>query len=182
MAPTLTEPMILETIKSELYSRGDVIVFKGENQDKTVVHRIVRVSSTGYITRGDNNLRDDKPVAHPDVLGKAIMAFRGEKCYPIRNGIWGSRRHKYLQLRKKVMGRLSRFLSMPYHFISDSGFFKILLPKNLKPKVILYQDKPGHLYLGNILIGRYDARRKKWVIFRPWKIFIDQAKLPDEVR
>jgi signal peptidase I len=177
MNPTLLEPMILETITADCYYRGDVVVFH-DRKKKTIVHRIVKLTETGYITRGDNNLTDDEPIDYHDILGKVVAAFRGKKRYTISSNKHGYLLHRYLQIRKTLLHYSIKILSSCYHLLSGSGIFVNLLPKKYKPQIIQYQNQQTHLVIGKILIGRYDVRRHHWVIFRPWRIFIDERKLP----
>lgn len=57
-------------------SIGDIIVFR--SGDKWVVHRVVSITSEGYITKGDNNVATDQqskgipPVKREQIAGKVI--------------------------------------------------------------------------------------------------------------
>ena len=177
MAPTLFEPMILETEPSDSYQLGDVVIFIDRDR-KTIVHRIIKVNRSGYTTRGDNNLTDDEPIVKQDILGKVVAAYRGKKHYRVSGGKYGHLLHRYLRIRKMFLGYFIKSLSFCYHLLSGSGFFIKLLPQKYKPKIIQYQNGHAHLYLGKILAGRYDVRWRRWVIFRPWRIFVDEKSLP----
>ena len=176
MIPTLSEPMILETSRAEYYSQGDVVVFNDKNSN-TIVHRIVKLTKSGFITRGDNNLNDDEPIPLQDILGKVVAANRGEKQYRVSEGKSGYRVHRYLQVRKKIMRYPLRLLSFWYQLLSRTDFFAKLLPRKYKPKIIQYQNSQAQVYIGKILAGRYDVRRQHWIISRPWRIFIDEKNL-----
>lgn len=178
MNPTLFEPMILETTRPDRYCPGDVVVFNDRNKNKTTVHRIVKFTPTGFITRGDNNLSDDQPINQQDILGKVVAAYRGEKRFRVRDGKYGYRIHCYLQIRKRVLPGLIKMFSFWYHLLSGSGIFINFLPKKFKLRIIEYHNRQAHLYIGNILVGRYDVRRHHWIIFRPWRIFVDEKTLP----
>ena len=177
MNPTLFEPMILETNRVDHYFSGDVVVFNDSNK-RIIVHRIVKLTQTGFITRGDNNLTDDEPIIQPDILGKVAAAYRGEKRYRVGDGKYGCMLHRYLQIRKILFHYLIKIFTFWYHLLSGSKVFINLLPKKYKPQIIQYQNRQAHLYIGKIFIGRYDARRCHWVIFRPWRIFVDEKTLP----
>ena len=182
MYPTLSEPMILETSTAEHYRQGDVVVFTKKNCN-TIVHRIVRLTNSGFITRGDNNLKDDEPIVQQDILGKVVAAYRGEKQYRVSEGSYGYRLHCYLQIRKNILRYPLRSLSFCYQILSRTDFFKKLLPRKYKPKIIQYQNSQAQVYIGKILAGRYDVRRQHWIISRPWRIFINEKRLskPKEV-
>jgi signal peptidase I len=176
MKPTLSEPMILETFRSEKYNQGDVVVFKDQSM-KTIVHRIVKLTESGFITRGDNNLTDDAPIVQQDILGKVIAAYRGDKQYRVKNGKSGFRAHRYLQVRKSTLRYPLRLLAVFYHLLSGSGFFGYFLPSKYKPRIVQYQNNQAQLYLGKLLVGKYDVRLQRWMISTPWRIFINEKSL-----
>lgn len=178
MLPLLSEPMILETIQPAHYRRGDIVVFGGENGDRSTVHRIVRVTTEGYITRGDNCLVDDRPINRKDILGKVVFAYRGEKRFRVLNGHRGYLLHCTLQFRKKRMSPVFRILSYPYNLISRSQLVVRLLPEKYKPRIIQYGNGQAHLFIGTTLIGRYHRPAGHWIIFRPWRILVDEKALP----
>ena len=177
MIPTLSEPMILETSRAEQYSQGDVVVFTDRNRN-TIVHRIVKITESGFITRGDNNFADDEPIVQQDILGKVVAAYRGDKCYRVSEGKNGYKVHLYLQIRKNILRYPLRLLSLGYHLLSRTDFFTKLLPRKYKPKIIQYQNSQAQVYIGKILAGRYDVRRQHWIISRPWRIFVNEKSLP----
>ena len=177
MNPTLSEPMILETILSDRYYLGDVVVFN-DRKKKTIVHRIVKLTETGYITRGDNNLTDDEPIGYHDILGKVVASFRGEKRYNVSGNNYGYLLHCYLQIRKRLLLHFIKIFTFCYHLLFGLRILTHLLPQKYKPQIIQYQNEQAHLVIGKILIGRYDVRHHHWIIFRPWRIFIDERKLP----
>lgn len=60
-------------VKNEAPKIGDIVIyFRG---GITIVHRVVEITDTGYITKGDNNLGQDPPVAKNQVGGKVIGGF-----------------------------------------------------------------------------------------------------------
>jgi signal peptidase I len=177
MIPTLSEPMILETSRAEYYSQGDVVVFNDKNSN-TIVHRIVKLTKSGFITRGDNNLTDDEPIVQQDILGKVVAAYRGQKQYRVSEGKNGYRVHRYLQVRKNILRYPQKILSFVYRILSGTDFFAKLLPGKYKPNIIQYQNGQSQVYIGKILAGRYDVRRQHWIILRPWRIFINEKSLP----
>ena len=178
MNPTLFEPMILEITRPDRYCPGDVVVFSDRNKTRTTVHRIVKCTPSGFITRGDNNLTEDQPIIQEDILGKVVAAYRGEKRFKIRNGKYGYREHRYLQTRKRLFPYFIKMFTFWYHLLSGSGICIHLLPKKFKPRIIQYQNRQAHLFIGSLMVGRYDVHRRHWIIFRPWRIFIDEKTLP----
>ena len=177
MYPTLVEPMILETEPADCCNIGDVAVFLDRNK-KTIVHRIVKCNESGFTTRGDNNLTDDESIVREDILGKVVAACRGEQRYRVSGGKYGYVLHRFLQIRKIFLSYFIKLLSFWYHLLSRSGLFIKILPQKYKPNIIQYHNGQAHLYIGKIFAGRFDLRLGRWIIFRPWRIFIDEKSLP----
>lgn len=53
---------------------GDILIYRRFGLDFTVVHRLVEIGGDFYITKGDNNLAADPPVAKQHVVGKFVFA------------------------------------------------------------------------------------------------------------
>lgn len=66
--------------KFESYELGDIIVFEvsNDNVDILVVHRIIQVTSDGYITKGDNRSDSDFVefgyIKESDIYGKVVKS------------------------------------------------------------------------------------------------------------
>ena len=58
---------------------GDVVAFESSSSGKLVVHRIVRVSSDGYIIKGDNSPESDAGVPGSRILGRVARVERRGK-------------------------------------------------------------------------------------------------------
>jgi hypothetical protein len=92
MNPTLDSSDLLEVrpYRQKHPCRGDVIIFQPEGFDQPVVHRIVKLSGSGIITRGDNGTADDPWQLRPDeVFGQVIAASRRNKRRRIAGGASG---------------------------------------------------------------------------------------------
>jgi len=67
---------------------GDVVVF--EMPDGYAVHRVVAIRQAGLLTRGDNNLTDDRfPVAPERLVGRVELRDEGTRIRAVRGGWWG---------------------------------------------------------------------------------------------
>lgn len=53
---------------------GDVIIYDRPGQGYTIVHRLVSTTNGEYITKGDNNLAADSPIAKNQIRGKVVAA------------------------------------------------------------------------------------------------------------
>lgn len=59
---------------ADRYSVGDVVAYRSETLDTTVMHRIVSADADGFVTRGDNNdwLDQDRPT-EDEILGRLFV-------------------------------------------------------------------------------------------------------------
>ncbi|GJQ08588.1 hypothetical protein GpartN1_g379.t1 [Galdieria partita] len=74
--------------RTEQLRCGDIVVYKVQNREIPIVHRIIEVHDDGkdplYLTKGDNNFFDDRSLYSPntfflrrgDVVGKSIFIIR----------------------------------------------------------------------------------------------------------
>jgi hypothetical protein len=184
MNPTLVEPELLEIAPYDgtPACAGDVIFFVHGNISTPVVHRVVRVTQAGLVTRGDNSAQDDDGVCPPaEVRGRVVAAWRGQQRRVIRGGrpgrLWAwSLRGRHLLL---VLG--VRLLSRPYHAIARAGLLRPLVPPALRPRVLVFQSsgiEQYRLVVGRYVVGAYDATRRAWRVQPPFLLFIDETALP----
>lgn len=75
MTPTIESGTLIVAQPEEKYFLGDIIAFV--NEDKiNVVHRIVEETEEGFVTKGDNNRRNDPSfVTYDDILGRATFVL-----------------------------------------------------------------------------------------------------------
>jgi len=66
---------------------GDVVAFELPSSGKLVVHRIVRVSSDGYIIKGDNSPESDTDVPGSRILGRVARVERRGQRVRLGSGI-----------------------------------------------------------------------------------------------
>ena len=62
---------ILHIQKSDVYTRGDIILYK-TNDGRYILHRIIKIKKDTLITAGDYNYFLDKPIGRSMVLGILI--------------------------------------------------------------------------------------------------------------
>ena len=62
---------ILHIVKSSSFKRGDIILYKSNNEHY-VLHRILRIKKNTFICAGDYNYFKDQPITYNQVLGKLI--------------------------------------------------------------------------------------------------------------
>jgi signal peptidase I len=166
-------------------SIGDVIAFNGKKGNRAIIvtHRIVAKGRNFYLTRGDNNRYVDAGrVTGDEIIGIVLYAKRGKKLIRVRGGRYGSLYAKAMHVRSGVKTIASSIFVYPYHCLSRSGLFRRLLPPVLKRRVIHLKRPNGtesQLLLGGLIIGKRKAGDSGWTIFPPYKLFIDEASLPD---
>lgn len=51
---------------------GDVIIYN--RNGISIVHRVVVIEKNFYVTKGDNNIAEDKPIAQKEIQGKVVFA------------------------------------------------------------------------------------------------------------
>jgi hypothetical protein len=184
MNPTLHESDLLEIVlyDDRAVRTGDVIVIALPDEDRLIVHRVVRVKSKGVCTQGDNNASEDGWYLEPDrVIGQVVAAWRGRR----RRGIAGGRKGRVWALAVRgrlVLGRMaSALLRTIYHKLARSGVVRRFAPAFLKPRLVVFQageQQRLRLLLGRRIVGEFKPLWKKWHFRRPFRLLVDEAALP----
>lgn len=188
MNPTLMEPELMEVcpVLADKIRTGDVIFFQHpQNRTKYLVHRVVAASNGVFRTRGDNNRHTDTfSVTADQIIGVVIASWRGERRRIINGGGAGRLTSWVLvgRIYAFLIGR--RLLVKPYHLLSRicSPLAQRMLRDKLQPRIIHYPAQAHwrcQLFIGNKLIGGFNAETGKWEIRRPYRLFVDIRKLPN---
>jgi signal peptidase I len=184
MSPILQEPEILEIMPfgNRPLQAGDVVFFRSPGAHQMVVHRIVRLTPKGIFTRGDNNRGNDAFVLQPgDIQGRVVAAWQGQKKRAIAGGRLGWLIGRWLPWKRFLDRGLSDLLHSFYHALARRELLVALLPKGLRPRIVVFQNKGTNrpcLLLGRHIIGRYDDRRQQWQINRPFRLIVNEKELP----
>jgi signal peptidase I len=183
MNPTMCELDLLEieTYGSRPVEPGDVILFLTPDEGLPVVHRVMVVTPNSIRTRGDNSSSDDPWLLSRDqISGRVVAAWRGKKRRSIAGGrvgwLHGRATHHLRTLDRGVSRRLHPF----YQSRGLSGFLRRLLPSRFSPRVVLFPAKSERqvkVLIGNRVVGRYDSTRQRWIIRRPFRLFMDEKTL-----
>lgn len=72
MEPVLHRGDLLFVVKSTDLKSGDIVVYRRNQYDITIVHRIIEIRGDTYIIKGDNNPAADPPVQREMMLGKVV--------------------------------------------------------------------------------------------------------------
>ena len=87
-----------------------------------------------------------------------------------------------LSVMRAVDATVSFLLRPGYHRLARAGIFKRWLPKQIEIRVISVNQPEGtelHLRLGRRVIGRWLPGHNGWQIRRPFRLFVDEAALPE---
>ena len=161
---------------------GDVVVFQAPEGKRHVTHRVVSLDARGVRTRGDNNNNTDSWVLQTEeIKGRVDFALRGAKRVPIHGGRRGMMYASALRSIKRANLTISRILHPAYHRLSESGIFRRTIPHGTKPRVFCFMRPNGvemQLLMGRWIIGRRRPA-EQWQGRRPFRLFVDEASLPD---
>ena len=184
MNPTLSDGDLLEVVPYAERSirRGDVIYFQ-RHGERAVVHRVCAVTPQGIKTRGDNNAAEDPyTVQRAEIIGQVVAAQRGPQKRKISGGFFGQFAMRTNQVRRALFSIGARMLSGLYQRLADKGTLRCLPPSKLQPRVVAFQTSRYQdlykLMANGREIGRYDDLNEIWRIQPPFRLFVDEARLP----
>jgi signal peptidase I len=162
---------------------GDVIVFMpSDRQGKTnITHRIISITPDGVVTKGDNNPSPDIGyLKKEEIVGFVKYSKRGNRFIKIYGGIWGrifsSTMRVYLTFKRLAM----RLLVWPYNIMARSGICRVFVPARMKPRIVSFKQPEGmesRLLMGKRVIGKLSPRDKNWIIYPPYKLFVNETNL-----
>jgi hypothetical protein len=138
---------------------GDVIVFANPSGDGYIVHRLISVADARWITRGDNNAREDRPIAPDQVVGRVDMVDARGHLKPVcgaSRGLWLAR----TQWGTRRVGKwLRRSLSPLYRTLRDSPILHRLLEQSFARALrVVRVETPDGPLLKTLYRGKVVAR------------------------
>ncbi len=164
---------------------GDVIVFLSPENGSKITHRVFSIIPGGIKTQGDNNKSIDPWVLGPDdIIGQVVCAHRGNREKQVFGGLIGRSYARALRTLRRVDSSMSSLLYPAYDWLSRSGIFGRLLPGQRKTRVVSFNRPAGRelqLHMGEWVIGKWMPHRRQWQIRRPFRLFVDEASLPDNL-
>jgi hypothetical protein len=162
---------------------GDVIVFPSPKGYHNVVHRVISVDSQGIRTRGDNNSNIDPwTLSHDGIIGHVFWVQRGNRRRSIHGGLRGVLYSLGIRVTRMIDSKISPLLHPPYHWLARTGAFRPWLSARMQTRVLSFDRSTGtelQLVMGQRVIGRLLPGRSQWVIRRPFRLFVDEAALPE---
>ncbi len=161
---------------------GDVICFdKPDQSGITVVHRIVRITPDGVITRGDNNSDYDPYIVTAAMRPQLVKWLkRGSKTYPVANGWRGICLHRYHLLRRRILLLSLPLLRRLYLMLVELELLSRF--KILNDKLTLAGFKGARGRVEFIMLNHRSIGHRRpdgtWHISFPWRFLIDPERLP----
>jgi hypothetical protein len=185
MYPTLKVGDVLHVsaLPAEQIHCGDVAVFIVDARSQVVVHRIVSRNDAGFVSMGDNNASPDSLLLPPgDIIGRVFLAENHGKARRIRGGFQGRVEGLLRRLGCLTERKMCGVLRPLYRFLAESGVFRRFGRPALETKVVMYSRHTGdaelQLLWKNRVIGRLASGDGRWVIRRPFRLLIDEKRLP----
>jgi signal peptidase len=164
---------------------GDVVVFISPEDGSKVVHRVISVNSDGIRTRGDNCNQEDKWVLRREnILGRVVSAQRGKRRRRIFGGTVGRLLAVTVRAIHAMDSRVSYLLRPAYDELAKVSIFTRLLPAQMRPRVISLKRAAGEelqILMGRRVVGRWLPGKTRWHIRRPFRLFVDEAALPENI-
>jgi len=186
MLPTLCQSELLEVIPYGSDNTGpmvgDVICFFSSKKNYRIVHRVIKISEEGIVTRGDNNwAADSYPVLDDEIIGKVAFTWREGKRREIPGGFYGRVIHRTLKARKRVLRLASPVVRLISPVIKVTRSLPDYFPGLSGKKVVVYST--GHrrvmrLFIRGKTAGEFDSIRGIWNIRYPYTLFVDSESLP----
>jgi len=156
---------------------GDIVVF--QSQGRHVVHRVERIVDAEYITRGDNNSREDmNPILLDQIIGIVEEKDEWGKIQPVSGDKAGLYKARFRWKLLRLNNGLRRYYGAPYRWLKASR----LITHIWHPQVTMVQMKTSssdvvkYVVRGKTVATWYQEERRfqyKWpydlVIFPPEK-------------
>lgn len=173
--------LLLEQVAAEELQAGDCIVYRKLGEEQRVIHRVVAADPC-IRTQGDARpFKDDEPVAPEWVIGRVTTRMRHGRASRVRGGLAGLLQKRSYRLGGRLdPSRMSRGGSIARLLQRVLG--RITNPSVRRAKVSSYASLGGrakrYLVWGKQVVGQYNERGNRWLIFWPHSLWIDPAQLP----
>lgn len=158
---------------------GDVITYRHPLKETEVVHRIIEICGNTIKTQGDNNeYQDNYELTFKDIQGKVTSLKRKKIVIEILNGPQGIKYLKKLRRKQKINSFFVDNLRPLYNIIAKTGWFYGLLKFQCLKFNGPYGDELQLMRKGCFL-GRKNPQNQNWEISFPYRLFVDEKKLPE---
>ena len=186
MYPTLKcgDVLQIEPYMNSSIRKGDVVVFRSPDHYGPVVHRVLRQESGRYTTAGDNNCTVDRLTLRPEnVIGGVFTVRRQGYLKLVRGGSVGRAIGCVMRMRGRLARRLARLAQPGYRRLARSGILRYVVRGRIRFRIASFAKPEGtelQLFVGKYCVGRFSSGQGRWNIRRPFRLIIDEAKLPRE--
>lgn len=151
---------------------GDVIVFHSKDTgDVDIIHRIIKIGSSFYLTHGDNNPGDQiENVSFSRVLGQAVAYKRkGEPVKSVTGGFRGRVRAVVIS-KSGICRTIARWL---WSIIQWSGIVRLFWKPCVETiHVPTDADSVVRLVSGGKTVGKWCSSRKILVLKKPYDLVV----------
>lgn len=181
MHPTFKPGEILY-VQSEIrdIQPGDIVVYR--RYGKQIVHRVVSVSSNGFLTRGDNNLAKDEQVVRKEeiigvVVGKELWGNQEE----VTGGKKGLGKAKQRWRLKEIHQKTLPLIGIPYRWLKRKGWVrKLWHPRIIKLKINSTKGEMiKYLFKGKV-VAIWLTESGRFFCKRPFDLVIQAPQITHE--
>ena len=150
---------------------GDVVVYKSGKQ--IIVHRVKALQANGFITRGDNNPRDDTPIKPQQIIGivkKVDDWGRPRSVMGGRRGLWLAQLRWILQA---LYTNSLPWLGAPYRWLKARRWAGRIWQPHITTVQLQTQDGPmiKYVVLGKT-VATWQPELKRFLCRRPYDLII----------
>ena len=187
MYPTFHDPefLVINQISKQDLKAGDIIVFRTPEMENLVIHRIVRIISGQYQTRGDNNKTVDKDlVSYEQIVGRAQGIVRKKNTVQkVSNGLGGLLRSKLLFVRITMKNDvLAPILWNPVTKKLRAVITRVF---SIKPELVTFNNPDGSFRINiiwrNLVIGSYESRGQHLRVRIRYRLLINRDLLENQI-
>lgn len=159
--------------------RGDVVVYPHPFQRSFVTHRVVAVTSTGLITRGDNNSHnDDAAIAPEQVIGRVEMVEENGRLKHVVGGQWGLLFARLGWNVRQAGVWFRRTFGGPYRLLRRSGIVRRLWhPSIIQLRITSERGALIKYVCGGRVVARWWQQQNRFECDKPYDLVIPR---PDE--
>jgi hypothetical protein len=183
MYPTFQELDLLRYQRDCPIRAGDVVAFKDPIILRTVVHRVIRVTDNGLVTRGDNSGGIDPylvPISH--VLGVIRSCHRNGVPMRVRGGAVGRAIALGYIVRRHGRRAIRATAGPPYRYLSSRRVISRWTSPLLDLRLSTYLRSDGaefQIHHHGRIAGICRPGTDRWHLFFPYGILIDVDLLPE---
>jgi signal peptidase I len=183
MTPTFRPGQVLYVhLEARDIAAGDVIVFHDHNDNHQVVHRVISVSASGLITRGDNNLRSDPaPIISDQVVGRVEKTKLGGQIRPVVGGWRGLWLARVLRAILRIKRFLRRVLRGPYRWLRASRLVAYFWKPSFSKVWLAGEDGPWVKFIHRgRSIARWWPQQNRFECQKPYDLVLRCEDLLDK--